>query len=106
GGRLEDYRAWAASAPSTAAPEGGGESRYAIVERYAAAFRRLLDLEEGVVAVFAHSLPLAYAHAAHEGLMPGARMSLAEYATPYEYSAVDLSGIAAVLERWLAAPTF
>jgi broad specificity phosphatase PhoE len=106
GALLEDYRGWARSAPSSVAPGEGGESRYAIVARYAAAFRRLLGLREETVAVFAHSLPLAYAIAAHEGRPPGARMPLADYATPYEYTADELAEIATVLERWLAAPTF
>jgi broad specificity phosphatase PhoE len=106
GAMLEDYRAWASSSPSSAAPGAGGESRYAIVERYAAAFRRLLDLRAETVVVFAHSLPLAYAIAASEGSLPSARMPLVEYATPYRYDAQELAGIAAVLERWLAAPTF
>jgi len=106
GGRLDEYRAWASSAPSSEAPAGGGESRYAIVERYAAGFRRLLGLDQENVAVFAHSLPIAYAIAAHEGRAPGARMPVVEYATPYFYEAGELARIADVLEGWLAAPTF
>ena len=40
---LEEYRAWARREPVDGdAPARGGESRYAIVERYARAFRELL----------------------------------------------------------------
>lgn len=106
GGPLEDYRAWASSSPSAAEPGDGGESRYAIVERYTAAFRLLLGRPEDTLAVFAHSLPLAYAIAARDGLAPGARMPLVEYAIPYEYDAEAFAGIVAVLDGWLAAPTF
>jgi broad specificity phosphatase PhoE len=106
GGTLEAYRAWAVSSSSSAEPGAGGESRYAMVERYAAAFDLILGRQEDTVAVFAHSLPLAYAIAAHDGLAPGARMPLVEYATPYEFSADELAQIVAELDRWLAAPTF
>jgi broad specificity phosphatase PhoE len=106
GGLLEDYRAWATSSPSSAVPGDGGESRYSIIERYAAAFRRILAVDEAIIAVFAHSLPLAYAIAANEGREPGARMPLVAYATPYEFSAAEVEAIADVLERWLAVPTF
>lgn len=106
GGPLEAYRAWALSSSSSADPGDGGESRYAIVGRYRAAFRLILGRHEDTIAVFAHSLPLAYAIAAHDGLAPGARMPLVEYATPYEFSADELARIVAVLDRWLAAPTF
>jgi broad specificity phosphatase PhoE len=106
GGSLEAYRDWAHSSSSSAEPGDGGESRYAMVERYTAAFRLILGRQEDTVAVFAHSLPLAYAIAAHDGLAPGARMPLVEYATPYEFSADELALIVAELDRWLAAPTF
>ncbi|MGZ4353204.1 MAG: histidine phosphatase family protein, partial [Gaiellaceae bacterium] len=42
GGPLEEYRAWAAANPSSAAPGGDGEARHAIVGRYARGFRLLL----------------------------------------------------------------
>ena len=107
GAALENYRAWAGSAPSSASPGDGGESRYAIVARYAAGFRRLVERSEvDTVLVVAHSLPIAYVMAASAGLEPAARMPLVEYATPYEYSDSELEEVVGVLERWLAAPTF
>jgi len=106
GGLLEDYRAWASSSPSSATPGDGGESRYAVVRRYTAGFRHLLGLPEPRVAVFAHSLPIAYALAAQAGDEPGARMPLVAYATPYGLTAEDLRRVVTVLEEWLAAPTF
>lgn len=106
GGLLDVYRAWAVSSPSSSVPGEGGESRYSIIERYAAGLRKLLDRDEQTVLVVAHSLPLAYASAAGKGSEPGARMPLVEYATPYSYSEDELEEIVAVLERWLAAPTF
>src|SRR5438105_15348739 len=60
GGQLEDYRAWASAQPSSAVPEGG-ESRLAIVERYARAFRTVLARPERTILVVSHSLPVAYA---------------------------------------------
>src|SRR5919202_1251484 len=42
GALLEEYRAWASSSPSDAEPPGAGESRLAIVDRYARGFRRVL----------------------------------------------------------------
>src|SRR5262249_29086765 len=37
GKTIEEYRGWASGAPSSAVPGPGGESRYAIVERYVGA---------------------------------------------------------------------
>ena len=106
GAQIEDYRAWASASPSSQAPGKGGESRYAIVERYAGALRKLLDRSEDTVLVVAHSLPIAYALTAREGREPAARMPLVEYATPYVFSGKEIEEVAAVLELWLSAPTF
>ena len=106
GAALEEYRAWASSAASSASPGDGGESRYAMVARYAAGFRRLVERSEDTVLVVAHSLPIAYVMAASAGVEPAARMPLVEYATPYEFSDAELEEVVGVLDRWLAAPTF
>jgi broad specificity phosphatase PhoE len=103
---LEEYRAWASSAPSSAVPEPGGESRLAIVERYVRAFRKLLDRPEQTILVVAHSLPVAYALGAREGKEPGVRVPLAEHATPYPFTAEELERATALLERWTANPTW
>jgi phosphoserine phosphatase len=101
---LDEYRAWAADAHSSASPGEGGESRVAIVERYARAFRELLARPEETVLVVAHSLPIAYMLAAREGDAPGARVPLAGYAEPYPFSAEELERAVVMLEGWLAAP--
>jgi len=105
-GALEDYRAWAARMPSSAAPGGGGESRYAIVRRYARGYVDLLARPERGILLVAHSLPISYALGARVGGAPAARVPLAAYATPYRFSEAELENVVAVLERWLAAPTF
>jgi broad specificity phosphatase PhoE len=106
GRRLEEYRAWAASTPSTVGPDGGGESRRCVIQRYARAFRDLLGLPEGTVVVVCHSLPVSYALLARDGGVPTARMPLAAYATAYPFTAGELASAADVLERWLAAPSW
>jgi probable phosphoglycerate mutase len=106
GGRLEDYRAWAGGSSSSAIPGPGGESRAAIVERYARGYRRLLERPEDTILLVAHSLPIAYALQVQAGAAPAARMPFAAYATPYPFTHEELEGVAATLERWLEAPTF
>jgi probable phosphoglycerate mutase len=106
GGHLDDYRAWAAGASSSARPGKDGESRFEIVERYARAYRVILARPEETILVVAHSLPIAYVLAAREGHPPGARVAMAAYATPYRFTAVELDAAVGVLEGWLAAPTF
>jgi len=103
---LDDYRAWAAASPASAAPEGGGESRVAIVVRYARAFRTLLARTDETILVVCHSLPIAYALAARDGTPPSAREPLAEYVRPYPFTAAQLERAAAVLEAWAGAPNW
>ena len=102
---IEEYRTWAAAAPSSAAPEGG-ESRLAIVERYVRAFRDLLARPEETVLVVCHSLPVSYALGAREGKPPGARVPMAEHATPYPFTAEELDAATTLLETWTANPTW
>jgi broad specificity phosphatase PhoE len=106
GAQIDEFRAWAGSASSAESPGPGGESRFAIVERYARAFRLLLDRPEATVLAVAHSLPIAYALGARAGDAPSARTPLADYATPYPFERDELDRATAVLERWLAAPTW
>ena len=103
GGPLADYRAWAHEHPSGEAPPGGGESRRAIVERYARGFRVVVERPEDTVLVVAHSLPIAYVLA---GGVPGVIVPLVELATPYRFTAEELAGAVRALESWLAAPTW
>jgi probable phosphoglycerate mutase len=101
---LEAYRAWAWANPSSSAPGDGGESRVAIVERYARAFRDLLARPEGAILVVAHSLPVAYALGARNGQAPSARVPFAGNAVPHPFTAAELERAVRVLEGWLAAP--
>jgi len=105
GGPLEVYRTWASSTPSSVAAPGGGESRYAIVERYARGFRTLLEREEIAILLVTHSLPIAYALAAREGTVPGPRVRLVDYAKPYLFDTGELARVVEVLEAWCAVPT-
>lgn len=102
---LEEYRAWAASAPSSETPSGG-ESRHAIVTRYARGLRLLLARPEETILVVAHSLPLAYVLGARDGLDPMARVPLVAYAKAYELDAGELERATGLLERWVATPTW
>ena len=106
GGPLEEYRKWASSSPSGLAPPGCGESRLAIVGRYARGFRLVLDRDEPTILLVAHSLPLAYALAANDGTAPAPRVPLVEYARPYRLEASQLREIVAVLEDWCASPAW
>ena len=103
---IEEYRAWASGVPSSAAPEEGGESRLAIVQRYTLAFRDLLARPEEAIFVVCHSLPVSYALGAREGTPPGVRVPLAEHAVPYPFTADELDAATALLEEWAASPTW
>jgi broad specificity phosphatase PhoE len=106
GGGLEEYRSWAAAAASGDAVPGGGESRRTIVDRYARGFRLLLERDERCVLVVAHSLPIAYALAAHGGAVPARRVPLVEHAHAYRLAAEELEQVVTILEMWCAAPTW
>jgi broad specificity phosphatase PhoE len=106
GGALEEYRSWAGAAASGDAVPGGGESRRAIVERYARGFRFLLERDERSILAVAHSLPIAYALAARDGAVPAARVPLVEHAHPYRFAAEELERAVTLLEDWCAAPTW
>ena len=105
---LEEYRAWASAAPSSRASRAsGGESR--VRDRRA--------LRAGVPASCStaprrrsssscHSLPVAYALAARDGDAPGARVPLAENATPYPFTRGRARARPSTCSSaWLAAPT-
>jgi probable phosphoglycerate mutase len=106
GGRLDEYRRWAAGEPSSAVPEPGGESRLEIVERYVRAFRMLAALPQEHVLVVAHSLPISYALAGRDGKVPEAQVPIVAYAEPHPFTREELQGVAALLEAWAASPTW
>jgi broad specificity phosphatase PhoE len=106
GCHIDAYREWASRAHSSEPPGDGGESRHAIVARYARGFRRVLARPEETLLLVAHSLPIAYVRGASEGRAPEARMPLTEYATAYELSAGSLEGAVRTIEAWVADPTW
>ena len=106
GATLEEYRAWAASAPSDARPSDDGESRLDIVARYARALRILLARNERAILVVAHSLPIAYVLATRRGDLPRPRVPLVEHAAALRFTARELEQAAGTLEAWVAAPTW
>ena len=103
---LAEFRAWASQASSAERPGPGGESRHTIVERYARSFRLLLARPEESILVVAHSLPIAYALAARDGVPPGTNVPIVEHAKPYRFEGGELERATALLERWTAAPTW
>ena len=106
GRSLAEFRAWAGGASSADLPGPGGESRHEIVARYARSFRVLLARPEESILVVAHSLPVAYALAAREGDPPGPSARIVRHAHPYRFERAELERATAVLERWVAAPTW
>jgi probable phosphoglycerate mutase len=106
GGALDHYREWAWAHGSIDEAPGGGESRQAIVARYAVGFRRLVERPERTVLAVAHSLPIAYALAAARGEDPGPRVDLVEYARPYRVAEEELRAALERLEAWCAEPTW
>ena len=104
---IEDYLVWARTAGSAEAVPGGGQSRQAIVERCARAYRALLDRREPTILAVLHALPIAYLLAALEGTAPAARMHrVVEYAHPHRVEADGLRAAVEILERWCAAPSW
>jgi broad specificity phosphatase PhoE len=106
GGPFQAYREWAWAHGSADEAPGGGESRQAVVTRYAAALRRLLARDEGTVLVVSHSLPIAYVLGAVDGADPARRMEMVDYARPFRVEAEALVRAVDRLEAWCAAPSW
>jgi broad specificity phosphatase PhoE len=106
GGPFQAYRDWAWAHGSGDEPPGGGESRQAVVTRYARGLRRLLGLEQTVVLVVIHSLPIAYVLGAVDGADPARRMPMVDYARPFRLEAEALGRAVDRLEAWCAAPSW
>jgi broad specificity phosphatase PhoE len=106
GATLEEYRAWADSAPSDARPSDDGESRLEIVARYARALRLLLARPDETILVVTHSLPIAYALSTRDGELPSPRVPLVRHAAVHRFSSTELERAADALEAWAAAPTW
>lgn len=104
---LDEYRAWAWSAGSDEDAPGGGESRRALVARYAAAYRSQLDRPEPVVLAVLHALPIAYVLDALEGSPPAPQMRrTVEYAQPHSLDSGELRRALEVIDAWQEEPTW
>jgi broad specificity phosphatase PhoE len=106
GGPLAAYLEWAFANDSAAEPPGGGERRQALVARYAAGFRTVLERHEAVVLVVTHALPIAYVLMALKGQDPARRIPFVEYAKVHAVPAHELAQAVARLEAWCAAPSW
>jgi ribonuclease H / adenosylcobalamin/alpha-ribazole phosphatase len=106
GGPLDAYLAWAVSNDSAAEPPGGGERRRAIVARYAAGFRKIVERPERVVLVVTHALPIAYVLMALSERDPAPRVPLVDYAAIHAVTDDQLERAVARLEAWCATPTW
>jgi broad specificity phosphatase PhoE len=107
GRTLDEYRTWAWNESSRVEAPGGGESRLAIAERYAAAYRGLLERPDRTILAVIHALPIAYLLLALDGDPPRPRVDLrVEYAKPYPFTPAELERALAVLEAWCRAPTW
>jgi broad specificity phosphatase PhoE len=107
GAHLAGYRRWAWSAPSSEDAPGDGESRLAVVDRYAEAWHALLDRPEPAVLAVVHALPIAYLLLAREGTPPPARVDLkVEHARTHRFAATELRAALAVIDAWRAEPTW
>ncbi len=107
GGHLDDYRAWAWSAPSGEDAPGGGESRLAVVNRYAEAWHALLRRPEPVVLAVVHALPIAYLLLALDGVPPAPRIDVkVEHARARMLTPGELEAALAVIDAWRAEPTW
>jgi broad specificity phosphatase PhoE len=104
---LDEYRAWAWNAGSGAEAPGGGESRLAVVQRYAAAYRELLERPVDTILAVTHALPIAYLLLAREGAPPRPRVDLhVEHARPYRFTVDEAKTAVGVLEAWCSSPTW
>jgi broad specificity phosphatase PhoE len=106
GGRLDDYRAWAAAEPPTVPAPGGGESRADAAARFARGVRRLLARSERTVLFVGHALSLRYVLDAARGLVPAARMAPVEHAVAHRLRADEARAAAWLLEDWSRSPSF
>ncbi len=107
GKTLDEYRGWAWTAGSREDAPGGGENRLAVVERYAAAYRDLLQRPERAILAVVHALPIAYLLLARDGEAPRPRVDVeVEHVQPHRFSRDELERALGVLERWCASPTW
>jgi broad specificity phosphatase PhoE len=104
GRTLADYREWAGANEPTVEAPGGGESRAATVQRYAAGYQKILARREQTILVVAHGLPVRYVLNALERLAPVPLVEQVAYAEPYRLSASELEAAVRLLEAWVNRP--
>jgi probable phosphoglycerate mutase len=99
GKTLDDYRRWK-RAHTRADPFPGGESLNDAAQRYARAYRRLLERPEECILVLTHEIPLRYAINAADGSddLDGPTHQLAN-ATPYLFDEAALARAAGHIEH-------
>jgi 2,3-bisphosphoglycerate-dependent phosphoglycerate mutase len=103
---LKEYRKWAGTHGPLDVPPGGGEARVAIADRYARAFRFLLERDDDTILVVCHSLPIAFALAAADGRRPSAKMPLVTPAEPHILYEDSLRQAAERIEDWVQDPVY
>ena len=103
---LAEYRKWAGTHGPLDVPPGDGETRALIAQRYARAFRWLLDRPEETILVVCHSLPIAFALAAADGRRPSARMPLVTPAEPHILYEPSLREAVERIEEWVRDPVY
>jgi probable phosphoglycerate mutase len=103
---LAEYRKWAGTHGPLDVPPGDGETRALIAQRYARAFRWLLDRPEETILVVCHSLPIAFALAAADGRRPSARMPLVTPAEPHILYEPSLRDAVERIEDWVRDPVY
>jgi broad specificity phosphatase PhoE len=106
GKSLADYREWAVTHGPLDVPPGDGEARAVIAERYARAFRLLVDRPEETILVVCHSLPIAFALAAADGRRPSAKMPLITPAEPHILYEPSLREAVEHIEEWVRDPVY
>jgi probable phosphoglycerate mutase len=106
GKALAEYRKWAGTHGPLDVPPGHGETRAVIAERYARAFRFLLDRPEETILVVCHSLPIAFALAGADGRQPSAKMPLVTSAEPHVLYEPSLRETAQRVEEWVRDPVY
>jgi len=95
GDTLEAYRLWKKGNGRKVPFPGGGESLDDAARRYAAAFRRVLELPYDSVLVVCHELPVRYAlNAAAESAELDHPLHAIPNATPYLFDAAALAAAA------------
>lgn len=101
-----DYLVWARSAEPTDLPPGDGESRAAVVARYARGYRIVLARPERTVLAVVHGLPIRYVSNALAGIPPRPVLDQVPYGEPFRVTAGELEQAVAALETWLAEPSW